>query len=158
MGGNDTLLDGGNGNDTLDGGADNDHLRGEDGADTYLFGLGSGQDTIMNGDTDTLGSKADTIKFGTTLKPEDVTLSRLEYNNLLISLNGTSDQLIVEYYFIQDATSPYAVENLLFSDGTNLDINTVKTKVLQSTNNLPVKVQQMANFVVSENCWRFAAI
>lgn len=139
--GNDTLLggsgidalDGGNGNDTLDGGADNDHLRGEDGADTYLFGLGSGQDTIMNGDTDTLGSKADIIKFGTTLKPEDVTLSRLEYNNLLISLNGTSDQLIVEYYFIQDATSPYAVENLLFADGTNLDINTVKTKVLQST-------------------------
>ncbi|WP_281286181.1 calcium-binding protein, partial [Methylibium rhizosphaerae] len=75
--GNDTLqggvgadaLNGGNGNDTLEGGAGNDTLSGDAGADTYLFGLGSGQDTINNYDSDAPGTNADTIVLGAGITP-----------------------------------------------------------------------------------------
>lgn len=43
--GNDTLV-GNNGNDTLDGGIGNDLLKGGAGDDTYIFTVGSGNDTI----------------------------------------------------------------------------------------------------------------
>ena len=56
-GGDDTLyggagndsLDGGAGNDTLDGGTGNDTLQGGAGDDVYVFGFGSGNDTIIQG-------------------------------------------------------------------------------------------------------------
>ena len=44
-GGNDTV-NGGNGADTIDGGAGNDTLNGQSGGDTYLYGAGSGNDTM----------------------------------------------------------------------------------------------------------------
>jgi len=40
------------GKDRLDGGAGDDYLAGGDGADTYIFGKGSGHDTILNSDND----------------------------------------------------------------------------------------------------------
>ena len=67
--GNDTLL-GGAGDDVLDGGAGNDALYGGSsgyasnagaGNDTYLFGEGSGQDTIH--DYDTTAGNSDTIRL-----------------------------------------------------------------------------------------------
>ncbi|MEC1773991.1 calcium-binding protein, partial [Schinkia azotoformans] len=48
--GNDSLY-GGYGNDELDGGAGNDYLEGSSGNDVYLFGRGSGQDTIYDNDS-----------------------------------------------------------------------------------------------------------
>jgi Ca2+-binding RTX toxin-like protein len=46
-GGNDKLI-GLDGNDTLDGGTGNDTLRGGNGADTFVFGLGTGNDTVAD--------------------------------------------------------------------------------------------------------------
>ncbi|WP_324256086.1 calcium-binding protein, partial [Niveibacterium sp. 24ML] len=53
--GND-FVSGNDGADTLDGGAGNDYLSGGAGADTYVFGKGSGQDTVYNYDSDAVGS------------------------------------------------------------------------------------------------------
>lgn len=39
-------------------------MSGGNGADTYLFGFGSGQDTINNGDVDAVGVNADTVLLG----------------------------------------------------------------------------------------------
>jgi uncharacterized repeat protein (TIGR01451 family) len=45
--GNDHLL-GGNGNDLLVGGSGDDTLKGESGADTFIFGINSGNDTVLD--------------------------------------------------------------------------------------------------------------
>ena len=71
-GGNDTV-NGGNGADTIDGGAGNDTLNGQSGGDTYLYGAGSGNDTIAentdSGVTDTVklvGLNIADVSFGRT--------------------------------------------------------------------------------------------
>ena len=125
--GNDSLY-GNAGNDTLDGGAGNDYLSGGTGADTYLFGKGSGQDTIYNYDGEAVGTNADTVQFAADLTTSDITLQRSS-DDLLIGIKGTSDSLRVQSYFNTDGASSYVVENLKFADGTTWDINAVKAKV-----------------------------
>lgn len=129
--GNDTLYGEGS-NDTLDGGSGNDYLFGGAGTDTYLFGIGDGQDTINAPDAYGRGSIADSILFKTGVVPSNVTLRRIE-SDLLIKINGTTDRVTVENYFLFDATAGYALDTLRFADGTTWDTSTVKAKVLQST-------------------------
>ena len=133
LGGTDSdTLYGGAGNDTLDGGAGNDSLLGDTGADTYLFGIGSGQDTINNYDNDAVGSNADAILLGAGITTTGVTLSR-SGDNLIISLNGTGDSLTVSGYFSADGTSTAVVENLRFADGTVWNVESIKSRVLVPT-------------------------
>ena len=126
--GNDRLY-GDDGNDTLDGGAGNDYLAGGAGADVYRFGKGSGQDTISNYDSDGLGNNADKVLLGTGIATSDVTLTR-SWDDLIISLNGTDDQLTIQSYFNNDADSSNAVETIQFEDGTTWDIANVKANIV----------------------------
>ncbi|MEQ6342247.1 MAG: calcium-binding protein [Gammaproteobacteria bacterium] len=128
---NDTLY-GDAGNDTLDGGSGNDYLGGGTGADTYLFGKGSGQDTIYNYDSDALGTNTDTVLLGAGITTTDVTLTRLN-DSLYIGINGTDDRLEVQSYFSQDGVSSYGLEAIKFADGTTWDVAAVKAKVLIPT-------------------------
>ena len=138
--GNDILLGKGgndyihaeNGNDVIDGGTGNDYLNGGTGADTYVFGKGSGQDTVYNYDGEAVGTNADTILLGTGIATTGVTLIRSS-DDLIISLNGSDDSLRVQSYFYTDGASSYVVENLKFADGTVWDVATIKTKVLTAT-------------------------
>ncbi|MDP3512204.1 MAG: calcium-binding protein [Sulfuritalea sp.] len=87
------------------------------GNDTYLFGAGAGQDVIS--DSDSTAGNVDTIKVIGKL-PTEVTLNRslsgnTYGNDLLISLNGTTDKLTVANYF---AASAYKVERVEFDNGT----------------------------------------
>ncbi|MBF0340527.1 MAG: putative Ig domain-containing protein, partial [Magnetococcales bacterium] len=87
------------------------------GNDTYLFGVGAGQDVIYDNDT-TVGN-SDTIKL-TGLLPSEVTLNRNissgnVANDLMITLNGTTDTLTVTNYF---AASSFKVEKVVFDNGT----------------------------------------
>ncbi|WP_236341795.1 calcium-binding protein [Paenibacillus plantiphilus] len=131
--GNDTLF-GHEGNDHLDGGAGNDTMYGGDshdifytranGNDTYVFGLGYGQDTIVDYDG-TIGN-ADRIKLRADVWPSDVSLRRNGLH-LELSINGTSDKLTVSNYFVSNGT--YVVESIQFADGTVWDAAAVKTAV-----------------------------
>ena len=125
---NDTLY-GDAGNDSLDGGTGSDYLTGGDGADVYLFGRGSGSDSISNYDAEALGVNADTIQLGSGIATTDVTLTRTG-DNLLLNINGTDDWLTVQNYFNTDGTTSYTVENLRFADTTVWNVATVKAKVL----------------------------
>ena len=127
--GDDTLY-GQDGNDTIDGGLGNDTLDGGAGNDTYLFGKGSGKDTISAYDG-TVG-KIDLIQLGAGVLTTNVVLKR-EGNNLVLSINASSDTLRVNNYFYNDATYGYQVEQIKFTDGTIWDVNTVKIKVLAAT-------------------------
>lgn len=94
-GGNDRIW-AGEGNDILDGGTGNDELKGEGGNDTYIFRLGSGQDKII--DTDPTAGNTDTIWIGSSLTPDDITLRR-SGNNLIVTINNSTDMLTVQDYF-----------------------------------------------------------
>ncbi|WP_435236395.1 calcium-binding protein [Psychromonas sp. PT13] len=124
-GGNDQLsgdagndeLNGGDGDDTLIGGTGNDDLTGANGADLYLFSVGHGKDTIYNYDGD--ASSIDNIQFDETITSADIELLR-EGDDLLI--NGLADdQIYVKSFFSESGTSPYAIDNICFSDGTIWD-------------------------------------
>jgi Ca2+-binding RTX toxin-like protein len=91
----------------------------------YRFGRGSGQDTISNYDADALGTNADLVQLGAGLTSADLTFTR-SGNSLLISVNGTNDQLEVTNYFYLEGASNYGLETIRFADGTSWDLATVK--------------------------------
>ncbi|MCL4456170.1 MAG: peptidoglycan DD-metalloendopeptidase family protein, partial [Nitrospirae bacterium] len=126
--GSDTLH-GQEGDDILDGGTGNDRLYGEIGNDTYLFGKGSGQDTIM--DKDATAGNLDTIILNSDIAPADITIQR-NGENLVLSINGTTDKLTVDNWFWNDAND-YRVERIQFNDGTIWDSDTIKQMVFQGT-------------------------
>jgi Ca2+-binding RTX toxin-like protein len=133
LAGNDTL-EGGDGNDTLDGGAGNDVLAGLMGNDTYLFDIGSGQDVIF--DYDWTAGSLDVVQFGAGVLPANVTAARstMNSNDLVLSINGTTDSLTIAGYFavnsvymgtdpvtgmpIYQDERPNTVEEVRFADGT----------------------------------------
>ena len=101
-GAGDDKLYGGYGNDILDGSAGNDYLEGGAGDDTYLFRIGSGQDTINN-----TGGGNDRLRF------EDVNPAELWFGkdgyHLTIGLVGTSDQVTVNNWF---SNSSYMIDTI----------------------------------------------
>jgi Ca2+-binding RTX toxin-like protein len=106
-------LDGGAGNDSLNGGGGNDMLIGGAGNDTFFFGKGSGQDTINSYDT-TVG-KIDTVQFDATVTSSEVQVSLLG-NDLVLTINGTTDTLTIQHYMDNNGASPYTVEQISFYD------------------------------------------
>ncbi|BCM25591.1 calcium-binding protein [Methyloradius palustris] len=129
--GNDSII-GADGDDILNGGTGNDFLSGGNGADTYQFGVGFGQDTIVNFDNDTFGSHVDSIVFDSSITPANISVRR-DNSELIITVNGTSDSITVSGYFTDDGTSPYAVESIKFSDGTTWTAATVNAMVMVVT-------------------------
>ena len=69
--------------DTLDGGFGND---------TYLFGRGSGQDTVNDGDWQVVDT--DRVLVAADVTPAEVSVSRVD-SNLVLTILGTGDQASV---------------------------------------------------------------
>ncbi|MDO9434616.1 calcium-binding protein, partial [Hydrogenophaga sp.] len=151
------VLKGGDGHDRLNGGADNDYLQGNAGddtlhggtgndvliggthdgywntfrgagSDTYLFDLGDGQDTVY--DHDISAGNLDKLVFGSGIRSQDVTLVRTAEQNLVLKINGTTDQVTITSYFHDDADGPGVgagqIEEIRFDDGTSWDFTHVK--------------------------------
>jgi Ca2+-binding RTX toxin-like protein len=132
--GNDTII-GGIGNDQIYGGLDNDIIDGAegndfvdggDGNDTYLFRLGSGEDTIN--DTDKAAASIDTLKFEEGINYDNVSLRRVN-RDLVITVNGTSDKVIIKNQFLPD----YKIEVIQFGDGKILDNSILDKLVIYGT-------------------------
>jgi Ca2+-binding RTX toxin-like protein len=119
-------LFGGSGNDILDGGAGTDYLSGGAGDDIYLFGRGSGTDKIL--EYDIYGYDAgigfDILRLGAGVVFSDISVARWSIgwwaqnpfhgDGLLVSINGTSDSILINNYF--DVVY-YSVERIEFADG-----------------------------------------
>ncbi|MFZ5968303.1 MAG: calcium-binding protein, partial [Bacillota bacterium] len=125
--GNDTIY-GGTGNDTLIGSEGSDVLHGESGNDTYIFGRGYGVDTISDYDSTT--GNLDTLRMLEGIAPEDITVIH-SGDNLELSINGTSDKVIINNYF--NINNRYIVEKVQFVDGTEWDYNYIKEAALGLT-------------------------
>jgi Ca2+-binding RTX toxin-like protein len=112
------IIDGGAGNDTLDGGAGNDLLRGGAGADTFLFGRGSGQDTIV----DSSGPLARVV-FGPGITASDVTFLR-EGLNVKVLIAGTNDTLTFPGRIFEAWWGTYSVlATFELADGTVVPVH-----------------------------------
>ncbi|MEI8210392.1 MAG: calcium-binding protein, partial [Methylococcales bacterium] len=132
----DDALYGGTGNDILTGGVGNDYLEGGAGADTYIFGYGSGNDTINNAN----GVDASIINKD-VVKLVGVTAANVVFqrgvpgindanNDLVINLKDpitgiVTDKLTIHYYFLAAGNNGYnpnyAVSKILLDDGTVLN-------------------------------------
>jgi Ca2+-binding RTX toxin-like protein len=117
--GND-LLDGGEGadqlwgeggDDTLAGGTGNDYLSGGAGSDTYLFGVGSGHDTVDNYDSS--ASSVDTLIFEGGISIEQLWF-RKTGGSLEVSVIGTQDKVTVENWY---SGSRHHLDQFKTSDG-----------------------------------------
>jgi len=122
--------------DTLDGGAGDDYLYGESGRDVYIFGYGSGRDTIGVGGFD--GDRfddADTLRLGEGITPDDLIFSRVD-GDLLISLRGSSDSILLSEYFgdidgamFSELEYARALEYIEFSDGTLWEASDIRARL-----------------------------
>jgi Ca2+-binding RTX toxin-like protein len=135
------------GNDTLDGGSsDIDYLYGGAGADTYLFGRGSGLDTMNEFASDKYGNliintDVDTIQLGAGILTSDVSFRHTYNTGLILKINGTNDELTMGGFFYTRGINynydnnvfNFAIEQIKFIDGTILDIATVKALALLGT-------------------------
>ena len=121
FGGNgDDDLQGGSGNDILQGDAGNDTLSGGGGDDIYIFDAGDGRDTL----TDQQGSNR--LRFGAAIVLDAIALRRVG-NDLVLGVNGTSDQVTIKDWG-NTAAAPLAT--IEFADGSSWDAAYVKTQVL----------------------------
>ena len=116
------VLVGGAGGDLLDGAAGNDYLFGFEGNDTYHFGIGSGQDVVL--DYDRRLGNVDTIQLGFGVTPEQITVVR-EGDDLVVGIDGTDDRLTLQSFLLGPT---YRVERMVFSDGAMWDAETIRDK------------------------------
>lgn len=104
--GND-VLNGGLGADALAGGLGNDYLTAGTGDDVYMFTWGDGEDTISEDDATT--GNHDQLLFEATINPLDLIVSR-QANNLRLAIHGTSDQVVLENWYLGEAHQVEAVQ------------------------------------------------
>ena len=105
--------------DTIDGRGGDDILRGKEGSDTYIYGVGSGNDTI---EEDGTGSEVDKLKL-VGLNPADVDLWRVG-NDLFVKILSSGETIKVAAHF---SWEPSGVEQLVFADGTVWDRATIES-------------------------------
>src|SRR5262249_19203279 len=106
--------------DIFDGRGGNDLLQGGWGSDTYLYGVGSGNDTIQDVG---LSQDVDQVKL-VGLNAADVTLGR-NGNDLFITIIATAEVLKVLDHFNGNT---YGIEQLVFADGTSWDRATMQAQ------------------------------
>ena len=116
--GNDFVY-GGNGNDRLDGGAGDDSLNGLGGNNTYVFGRGSGHDTISNA----FSGGNDTLQLAPDVLPLDVEITHAPNDDLRIRIAATGDTLSLSGFF---GTFPSHLEAIAYGDGTLADMALVR--------------------------------
>src|SRR6185295_1759006 len=106
-------------------------LLGDFRADTYDFGRGAGELTIIDFDVTQSNTfrEFDTIHIGAGVLPTDLTISRVNGDDLVLSIQGTTDQLTIQSFFTNVIVNPpftfsgysvaaYRIEQVLFADGT----------------------------------------
>jgi Ca2+-binding RTX toxin-like protein len=113
----DDNLNGGSGDDVLIGGAGNDTLDGGYGSDRFLFGKGDGQDIISQYDPYGATAYSDTLVINDDVSVDELWFSRAD-DDLLISISGTDDQVLVENWY---SGSSYQLDSVEVGSSTLLN-------------------------------------
>jgi Ca2+-binding RTX toxin-like protein len=137
--GNDNISSG-YGNDILDGGSGDDYLNGWGDNDTYIFGRGYGQDTIIDYRITSLSGQlvsggSDTIQFNEGITADDLIFMQQD-NELVIGIKEDgktfeelSDKLTITNW--QDIN--YRIENIKFYDDTFLSFEDIHSSFIISS-------------------------
>ncbi|MDK2126717.1 calcium-binding protein, partial [Parachitinimonas caeni] len=125
----DDNLSGDDGNDSLDGGSGNDALVGGRGNDTYRFAAGHGKDTVNNFDDG--GGRIDRIVFDASVSKASVVATR-DKDDLLLTTSA-SDSVRVANYFNKEAAGGYAIDEIVFADGSIWTVADIKGRVMLAT-------------------------
>ncbi|WHZ22888.1 MAG: Alkaline phosphatase [Nitrospira sp.] len=112
------------GSHRLDGQAGNDMLIGL-GDNTFVFGRGYGQDTVQTGTQWYAHSGIDTVEFLSDIAPADLVVEN-HANDLVIKVNGTTDQLTIKSYFASPSTT---VDQFVFAGGTLWGLAEIESRV-----------------------------
>ena len=138
----DDILYGETGRDTVYGGAGNDTLiasqvdvpaelgptvaqpQASDGGDYFVFGPGFGHDTIietfqplnLSGYSDT--DEYDVIRFTEGISPNDIVVTRVDANNLLLSTKEGNDTILFSVPVLGQTANMAGVREIWFADGT----------------------------------------
>ncbi len=134
------------GDDQLAGVGGSDYLEGGDGNNTYIFT--SGNSTINNVDS---GGATEDNGLGDTLVLANLTASQVTFSrdssssdDLLISVNGSTDSVLVKYYFTGSLVSAEAIETIQFADSSSL--NSAQVNALTgAVNEAPVATDDAAS-------------
>jgi Ca2+-binding RTX toxin-like protein len=117
------ILNGQDGDDVLDGGADYDRLYGDGGNDTYLFGIGSGNDFISDYAMD-WATTEDIVQMGAGLTQDSFDYYQIKdgwqfYSNIVMKVKATGDTLTLLSWFLT-ADDQYKINKIIFTDGSEL--------------------------------------
>ena len=112
------------GSHRLDGQAGNDTLLGT-GDNTFVFGRGYGQDTVETGRQWYAHTGIDRVEFLSDIAPADLAFEN-HANDLLVKVNGTTDQLTIASYFISPSTT---VDQFVFAGGTVWGLAEIESRV-----------------------------
>jgi len=132
-GSKDQHIFGSSGDDTLSGGGGDDYLYGGNGSNHYLVGKNYGSANIANhfDNTDAFGTNEDIVYVDASITTDNIRVLRFQ-DDLVIDFRGGAVNILD--YFLNAGATINAVQWIKFSDGTAWDINTIKQKVLVSTN------------------------
>lgn len=145
----DDILHGGHGNDILIGGTGNDSLRGGEGDDVYIgsagndhledssttssdiyrFGVGDGQDLIVD-----RGGSADRIELGEGILQTDVLL-RSNGEGLSLTLSSGDRIAVMDVFAVGSGAvnATRAIEHIVFADGTIWNVDRMLAEMLRGT-------------------------
>lgn len=110
--------------------AGNDRLQGDARFDTYVFGDGSGADTVVDSGGRSIGGTEDEIAFQDSLVSTLATYSfaSADRRDLRISFAGRSESVTVEGYFTPDGLA--TIEKITFPDGPRVSERTIRDAVM----------------------------
>jgi len=117
--------------DRIEGGAGNDVLIGGDGADTYLWGVGSGNDRIEESIRFVNYRSDDTIIFKGDLTIDDLDIARIG-DDLVFTAQASGETLTVADHF-RSAHQHFAVENFRFESGGVFTQQEIEDRVMTGT-------------------------
>ena len=149
-------------NNTMIGGLGNDQMSGGPGNDTYIFNRGDGQDIIYEREVKYIASRNifvrsvdgygsldinysdggyDTLRFGAGIAANDITVSRSNYFDAVLRINGSSDQItLADWGSTLDYPNPnalytdYRVNQVEFADGTIWDTAYILSRIAEILN------------------------
>ncbi|HEY3476162.1 MAG TPA: putative Ig domain-containing protein [Anaerolineales bacterium] len=117
-------------------------LLGDFRADTYHFDRGSGDRRILDFDFSQSNDfrESDLVSVGSGISSTDLTISRVNEADLVLSVAGTSDRLTIESFFQSIvvvppftfrgySVAPYRIEQVAFADGTLWGVNDLVTRI-----------------------------
>ncbi|HEX8609998.1 MAG TPA: putative Ig domain-containing protein [Telluria sp.] len=119
MSGDDVLL-GRGGSDTLIGGRGNDRLDGGAGADTYVFNLGDGRDTLLDTYQGS-GVAGNIIRFGADIAPKDLQLTQ-RGDELDVAYGSGGDVIVLANSPVSVPAGSATIGQLQFMDGSTRSI------------------------------------